>query len=300
MRIRINLAIAALILSINIFAPALALAASAPTLQKPSVACVSGNPQTTIAWNKVTGATSYSVFRLEKPQTLWLTRYSMIRGIVETDKYVKNSVTYEYQVTAHFASSTTYSNIVSLTTPDCATSQTPTPSPAPTTTPATSSGNEKTFTAYITGYGWPDNTPPSATISNPVIHSIAGGTGTFSDPITIATGHSIISGKDILDYAAGTKFYIPALRRYFIVEDTCGDGNTPQDGPCHTGYQGHVWLDAWVGGTSAQSSATLACEDTITDFHTIIENPASNYLVTAGPVFDGTCSSVYGETALTD
>src|SRR5437763_17196568 len=47
----------------------------------------------------------------------------------------------------------------------------------------------KTSTArfYVTLYGFVDNSPPSAIISNPVIHQKAGGTGTFSDPITFAT-----------------------------------------------------------------------------------------------------------------
>ena len=86
----------------------------------------------------------------------------------------------------------------------------------------------------MTGYDYWDNTPPgSPVISNPVIHQVAGGTGTWQDPTTVAVGHSIINGQDILDWAAGTRFYIPNLRRYFIVEDTCGDGPDPQDEPCH-------------------------------------------------------------------
>ena len=55
--------------------------------------------------------------------------------------------------------------------------------------------------------------------------------------------------EDILDYPAGTRFYIPNVRRYFIVEDTCGDGDTPQNGPCHTGYPKGTtaWVDMWIG-----------------------------------------------------
>jgi hypothetical protein len=44
------------------------------------------------------------------------------------------------------------------------------------------------------------------------------------DPITLAAGHSIINGKDIGDYAYGTKFYVPNLRKYFTAADACGDG----------------------------------------------------------------------------
>src|SRR5262249_39093747 len=150
----------------------------------PIAVCVSGKPQITIAWNKLYGATSYSVFRLQKPQTTWLTRWSKIPGEVEVDKYVVTNTTYEYQVKAYFSNGTTYSNIVTVKTPSCTT---PTaPPPTPTTTPPISNSNETAFTAYITGYGWPDNTPPSANISNPVVHQSAGGTGTYADPITIA------------------------------------------------------------------------------------------------------------------
>lgn len=176
-------------------------------------------------------------------------------------------------------------------------------SPTPTTTPTVpgtpvGNVNEVVLQAYTTGYGWPDNTPKgSADISNPVLHSSAGGSGTFADPITLAVGHSITNGKDTLDYPAGTKFYIPNLRKYFIVEDTCGDGNSPQNGPCHTGYQGHVWLDLWVGGNASNQQQTLACEDTITDIHTVIENPASNYAVVAVDVANG-CQQ-FGNTLVT-
>lgn len=172
--------------------------------------------------------------------------------------------------------------------------------PAPTTTPpvATSTG-EVRLIAYTTGYGWPDNTPPGGAISNGVLHTTAGGVGTFADPITLAVGHSIINGKDILDYAAGTKFYVPNLRKYFIAEDTCGDGNTPQNGPCHTGFQGHVWIDLWVGGQGLNKSSTLSCEDNITDLHLVIIKPASNYAVVSGPVFNGSCSTQFGDTIVT-
>lgn len=182
----------------------------------------------------------------------------------------------------------------------------PVPIPKPPVTPPVvtppvnppSTSGEVKFIAYTTGYGYPDNTPAGNAISNPIIHSGAGGTGTYADPITLAVGHSITNGKDTLDYPAGTRFYVPNLRKYFIVEDTCGDGNQPQNGPCHTGFNGHVWVDLWVGGTSATKNATLACEDTITDLHEVIENPASTYAVVTGPVFNGSCATQYGDTVV--
>lgn len=182
------------------------------------------------------------------------------------------------------------------------------PSPTPVTpVPTTSAGGEIKLTAYLTGYAWPDNTPPGSAISNPVIHHQADGTGTYADPITVAVGHSFINGKDILDYAAGTRVYVPNLRKYFIAEDTCGDGNTPQNVPCHNlnapgnsapaGAQ--VWLDLWVGGVGSSQATVLKCEDAITDLHTVIVSPASNYAVNPGPVYGTSCAPQYGESVVT-
>lgn len=155
-----------------------------------------------------------------------------------------------------------------------------------------------TITAYVTGYSYWDNTPPgSAAISHPVIHSRAGGTGTYDDPVTVAVGHSIEGGKQTLDWPRGTRFYIPNLQRYFIVEDTCGDGNTPQNGPCHTGYPSgtSTWLDVYVDGANASRSQSDACMSRITGRSTVVVNPDQGYKVSAGPISNGTCA-VYGNT----
>lgn len=201
---------------------------------------------------------------------------------------------------------------------------TPTPKPIPNPTPKPTpppvlppviipspviiSAGETRSIDYTTAYGYPDNTPAGSDISNPVIHTSAGGTGTFADPITMAVGHTISGGKDTLDYSQGTKFYIPNLRRYFIVEDTCGDGNSPQNGPCHrldtpgnsAPAGAKAWIDLWVGGTTPTKANTLSCEDAITDLHLVIQNPASNYVVVSGPVFNNTCATQYGDTVVTN
>lgn len=152
------------------------------------------------------------------------------------------------------------------------------------TVPTPPNSQEKTLNAYVTGYSYWDNTPAGSTdISNGVIHSKAGGTGTFSDPITLAVGHSITGGKDVLDYPAGTKFYFPFLKKYVIVEDTCGDSSTPQNGPCHTGYKGNVWIDVYIGKGASNSTAD-ACMDKITEVHQVIQNPVSTYPVVSGDI----------------
>jgi hypothetical protein len=146
--------------------------------------------------------------------------------------------------------------------------------------------------AYVTGYSWYDNTPPgSSDISNPIIHQKAGGTGTWADPITVAVGHDLSSGKDVLDYPAGTRFYIPDFSRYFIVEDTCGDGPTPELGPCHVPPSGATtWLDVWIGGSSGTKSSTDACMNKLTGIHQVVKDPDPNRPVKAGEIFsNGSC-----------
>jgi hypothetical protein len=178
-------------------------------------------------------------------------------------------------------------------------------------TPTAQASTPVTLRAYTTAYDVFDNTPPgSAEISNPVLHKKAGGTGTYADPITLAVGHTITGRKDVLDFPAGTRFYLPDLRRYAIVEDTCGDGKTPQAGPCHRlNTPGNkapsgatVWVDVWIGGTGSTVRQGEACMSKVTDgngaLHTIIKNPRKDYAVTAGPVLaKGTCTAGYGNTA---
>ncbi|WP_201308821.1 hypothetical protein [Puerhibacterium puerhi] len=158
--------------------------------------------------------------------------------------------------------------------------------------------DERTITAYVTGYSYFDNTPPrSDAISHPVVHRRAGGKGTYADPITVAVGHSRAHGRDALDWAPGTRFYVPSLRRYLVVEDTCGDGSRPQDGPCHTGYPkgASTWLDVWVGGAREARSRSDACMSSISRIATVVVDPARDYVVSAGPLSDSSCR-VYGDT----
>ncbi len=159
-------------------------------------------------------------------------------------------------------------------------------------------------TAFVTGYSWFDNTPAgSAAISHPVLHRTAGGTGTYADPITVAVGHSLATGRDVLDYRAGTRLYVPHLRRYFIVEDTCGDGPTPQKLPCHavTGAPSGTttWIDVYIGGgPTSTAGAAAACASKVTGLRTMIVNPRSTYVVVKGPILNGkACTATYSTTA---
>src|ERR1700749_3388374 len=66
---------------------------------------------------------------------------------------------------------------------------------------------------WLTYYGWYDNTPPGCGISYPTDHSCAGGTGTYSDPITMATSKSEAPGGSIV--------YVPRVEKYFAMESDC-------------------------------------------------------------------------------
>jgi len=135
--------------------------------------------------------------------------------------------------------------------------------------------------AYVSGYGWPDNSPPGAVVSG---SGTAGGTGTFANPITVAVGY--VGSKP--DFAYGTKFYVPNVRRYFVVEDTCAD--------CHTTPTGSsVWVDLWTGGNGSNNAAVLACENAITGSHTIVLNPDAGRPVLPGAL-DGAagCTAQFG------
>jgi hypothetical protein len=153
--------------------------------------------------------------------------------------------------------------------------------------------------AYTTAYGWPDNScGPNSDQPGDCLHNggHAGGTGTYEDPITLAVGHVIEGGVDTLDYPDGVLFYIPSLRKYFVVEDSCGDGDRPQDLPCHTNKDepGYVQVDLWVGGENEDQGSVLKCQDALTGIKTLILNPRSDYPVVPGPLFDrGACATLY-------
>jgi len=135
--------------------------------------------------------------------------------------------------------------------------------------------------AYITGYGWPDNSPPGSIVSG---SGRAGGTGTFANPITIAVGYR----GAVPDYPYGTRFYVPNVRRYFVVQDTCAE--------CHATPRGaSTWVDLWTGGNGSNNARVLACESAVTGNHTIIRNPDAHRAVVPGALFNGTtCTRQFG------
>ena len=135
-------------------------------------------------------------------------------------------------------------------------------------------GAPKTLHGLITCYGWPDNSPPGNGIAFPILHSGAGGQGTAANPITFATDQS--------EHKPGTRVYVTALQKYFIMEDEC----VACDNDWNNGHKRHI--DLWVNSNSHSNvSKLLACEDKLTqDSGSFIVNPASNLTVNTTPLFD--------------
>jgi hypothetical protein len=151
---------------------------------------------------------------------------------------------------------------------------------------------EIAFEVYLTGYSYWDNTPPgSADIARPVIHNKAGGKGTYQDPITLAVGHAKHAFSHKMDFPTGTRFYFPRLRKYAIVEDLCGDGPKPQNGPCHSGKNGNYWVDIYVDGQHAGEAASNRCMYRITGMQDVIMNPKSTYPAAPGALTESGCST---------
>jgi hypothetical protein len=133
----------------------------------------------------------------------------------------------------------------------------------------------KKITIDLTGYSYQDNTPPgSAEVSNPIVHHEAGGTGTFSDPITVAV-------PDNDQFGPGTKFYLPRVKRYVIIEDT-GASSASESSDEH--------LDMWSDGEGASEDEVSDCMSQFTGTTTAEVKPPPGRPVLAGPIYSkGVC-----------
>jgi hypothetical protein len=112
-------------------------------------------------------------------------------------------------------------------------------------------------------------------VGEPVLHKVAGGQGTFDDPITVAVpGHA-----GAMAWNPGTKFYLPSVQRYVIVEDS-GASRAPAGTDTH--------LDMWIGGQGGTRAATDACEDAFTSTRApAVLNPPPDLPVIIGPIYSG-------------
>jgi hypothetical protein len=131
---------------------------------------------------------------------------------------------------------------------------------------------EEVVSSYVTFYGFDDNDDGNPihlgtdVISRAAVHSRANeDLGTYERPGTLATDANFLT--------PGTKVYVPALERYYVMEDTCVQ--------CTEDWsQGKPHVDLYVSGTGPELAA---CEDRLTMESTkIIIDPPPNLPVKSG------------------
>ena len=107
--------------------------------------------------------------------------------------------------------------------------------------------------SYVTFYGFDDNDDGNPThlgtdvISHAFVHDSANeDLGTYERPGTLAA--------DIAFLSPGTKVYVPALKRYYVMEDTCRE--------CSEDWlQNKPHIDLYVSGTGPELAA---CQERLT------------------------------------
>ncbi|CAM1508696.1 Fc.00g055440.m01.CDS01 [Cosmosporella sp. VM-42] len=135
----------------------------------------------------------------------------------------------------------------------------------------------------VTFYGYPDNDPPGpATAYNCGGRNYkAGGSGTYSDPLTIATAPGELNACEIV--------YLPLLTKYARVEDSCAQ--------CAIDWgNGQPHIDIWTGSNSVNGGQNqINCENRLTSGgrFSIVRNPPTNYGVDTTPLFvaPNTCNT---------
>ncbi|NUR85019.1 MAG: carbohydrate-binding protein [Nonomuraea sp.] len=152
-------------------------------------------------------------------------------------------------------------------------------------------GTQQTF---LTFYGWYDNTPPGGDIAYPQIHGTAGGKGTYADPITFATSSD--------ELAPGTRVYVPRVKKYFIMEDSCQECEDDWSTQGPNGGPGLWHLDLWLGGQGGSAFDAIDCEDALTHYNAdgtptlepVIINPGSSEVYDSTPIFNTSTGACYG------
>ena len=147
-------------------------------------------------------------------------------------------------------------------------------------TPKPAHPNAAQLTIWLTGYSWQDNSPPgSSTAGEPLRHRPGSGQGSYDDPITVA----VPGDPDDVDWATGTRFYLPTVKRYVIVEDT-GASDGPDDVDTH--------LDMWIDGQDATATDIDNCESQLTNEEApAVLDPPPDLPVILGPIYTNhTCN----------
>ena len=160
-------------------------------------------------------------------------------------------------------------------------------------------GQQKSIKTTITWYGYNDNSGQtenqygSADIAYPknggypTLHNLATeGKGTYTDPVTFAAPN-----KDLKkSFPIGSIIYVPLVKKYFIMEDECGDTD-PQG--CQNGTN-HA--DLWMGPQHASNGTKLDdCEGNATPGSpsTVIINPSATLAVDTGVMFQNNKCTIH-------
>jgi 3D (Asp-Asp-Asp) domain-containing protein len=147
---------------------------------------------------------------------------------------------------------------------------------------ASCSGKEEMDTrVLVTFYGFVDNDPPGKAIAYQhryfpdAVHDEAGGVGSYEDPITVAAKE----GR----WPIGTRMYVPYLKKYLVLEDTCAN--------CREEH-----IDVWMESDGAFPDELLACEEEWTREQAEVEiNPPKDREVDLKPFYQtstGVCNQI--------
>ena len=132
----------------------------------------------------------------------------------------------------------------------------------------------KNVTFSTTWFGAKDNCPPGGIIAHPRKQGgVAGGVGTYEDPITFAG----VKERE----APGTIYYVPQFAKYFIMEDDCQE--------CVRGWREKkaYHIDLWMGPDTATSGpGIIQCENQLTKTNEVTVNPSHDEFVDTTPIFD--------------
>ena len=136
---------------------------------------------------------------------------------------------------------------------------------------------QEVVSSYVTFYGFDDNDDGNPThlgtgiISHATIHGFAAeDLGTYERPGTLAT--------DINFVPPGTKVYVPVLKRYYVMEDTCVE--------CSEDWlHSRPHVDLYLSGTGPELAAS---EDRLTMESTkIVIDPSPDLPVKSGSACEG-------------
>ncbi|KAI0019109.1 hypothetical protein F4780DRAFT_793761 [Xylariomycetidae sp. FL0641] len=130
----------------------------------------------------------------------------------------------------------------------------------------------------MTFYGSPDNDPAGSTA---IAYDCgrgynAGGTGTFSDPLTFATSSD--------EYGVCSIVYSPYLKKYLRMEDDCVQ--------CDEDWESGIkHIDIWTGNAHSGGDAQIQCENSLTPDagQDVVTSPDSGYAVDSAALWDGSC-----------